>query len=319
MPLPVIPHADLFGHTHRTRPPRAVVPVQLTPEEQGSGPTFIPTMMRPVEWIKPTQPILPPSLPWHAGARRSGVLGTKLGMMQLWDHHGVRLPITVVKVDSQVVGLKSMLSPRGFLGLQVGTGRAKFKHVNKRLLVHCAKNGVAPPRKIVEFAVTPDAALPVSWRFSARHFIPGQFLDVTGTSIGKGFAGGMKKWGFGGLNATHGVSVTHRSIGATGSRQDPGRVFKGKKMPGRLGGTRVTKQNNKLWKIDVQRNLLFIVGPLPGHKGNYVIIKDAVKRPWNPETPPPFPTYRPSGTKEDAEIEEIVCAPEDEDPFAFGV
>jgi len=113
------------------------------------------------------------------------------------------------------------------------------------------------------------------------------------------------------------VSVTHRSIGATGSRQDPGKVFKGKKMPGRMGGKRVTKQNNKLFKIDVKNNLLFVVGTLPGNKGNYLIIKDAVKRPWNPETPPPFPTHRPQPS--DEEIEEIVCAPEEADPFAFGV
>jgi len=256
-------------------------------------------------------------LPWHQKARRTGLLGTKLGMMQLWDHHGVRLPITVIKVDSQVIGMKNVLSPRGLLGLQVGTGRAKLKNTHKAMLVHCAKNGVAPPRKIVEFAVTPDAMLPLGWRFNVRHFVPGQFVDVTGTSIGKGFQGGMKKWGFGGLNASHGVSVTHRSIGATGSRQDPGKVFKGKKMPGRMGGKRVTKQNNKLFKIDVKNNLLFVVGTLPGNKGNYLIIKDAVKRPWNPETPPPFPTHRPQPS--DEEIEEIVCAPEEADPFAFGV
>jgi large subunit ribosomal protein L3 len=122
---------------------------------------------------------------------------------------------------------------------------------------------------------------------------------------------------FGGLNASHGVSVTHRSIGATGSRQDPGRVFKNKKMPGRMGGKRVTKQNNKLFKIDVKRNLLFVQGTLPGHRGQYVIIKDAVKRPWHPDTPPPFPTYAPK--KGDETVEEIVCAPTEVDPFAFGV
>jgi len=310
-------HSELHGSVHRVREPRPVIPAELTPEEQGSGPDFIPTLLRPVEWIRPTQPALPPPLPWHPSARRSGVLGTKLGMMQLWDHHGVRLPITVIKVDCQVVGQKQQLSPKGLLGLQVGQGKRKLKNVHKSFLVHCAKNGVWPPRRVVEFPCTPDGMLPVGWRFSVRHLVPGQFVDITGTSIGKGFQGGMKKWGFGGLNASHGVSVSHRSIGATGSRQDPGRVFKNKKMPGRMGGTRVTKQNNKLFKIDVKNNLLFIVGHVPGNKGGFVTVRDAVKKPWNPNTPPPFPTYQTQ--KGDELVEEIVCAPAESDPFAFGV
>jgi len=309
-------HEELHGHTVRIPRPRKVVPAELPAEQQGTGEEFQPTLMRPVEWIRTSQPALPPPLPWHPNARRTGALGTKLGMMQLWDHHGVRIPITVIKLDSQVVAHNNEMCPKGLLGLRMGAGRAKFKNTNKGMMTEFARAGVEPKRKIVEFRVTPDAMLPLGWKMNARHFVPGQLLDVTGTSIGKGFQGGMKKWRFSGLLATHGVSISHRSIGSTGCRQDPGRVFKNKKMPGRMGGTRATKQNNKLYKIDCVNNLLFIQGTVPGNKGNYVIVKDAVKKAWNPATPPPFPTFQPK--EGDEQVEEIVCAPAEADPFAFG-
>lgn len=192
--LPPIPMSELHGDTHRPTIERARVPAQLPASEQGTGESFVPTLLRPVEWIRTEQPPLPTPLPWHPSAKRTGLLGTKLGMMQLWDHHGVRIPITVVKIDSQVVGVNNVMSPKKrTLGLQMGIGTRKLKNTPKAQMVVFAKNGVAPKRRIVEFAVTPDAMLPIGWTANVRHFVPGQLLDVTGTSTGKGFQGGMKK------------------------------------------------------------------------------------------------------------------------------
>jgi large subunit ribosomal protein L3 len=209
---------------------------------------------------------------------RSGLIAQKVGMTRLFTAEGTHVPVTVLKVDNcQVVAVKTA-ERDGYTAVQLGVGKAKVKNVPKPMRGHYAKAKVEPKRKLVEFRVAADAVLEVGAELSVEHFLAGQFVDVVGTTIGKGFAGGMKRWNFGGLRATHGVSVSHRSHGSTGNRQDPGRVFKNKKMAGHLGVERVTTQNLKVVATDAARGLLMIYGAVPGAEGGYVLVKDAAKR-----------------------------------------
>jgi len=209
---------------------------------------------------------------------RTGLIAQKMGMTRLFTEEGEHVPVTVLKVDNcQVVAVRTE-ERDGYTALQLGVGKAKVKNVTKPQRGHFAKAKVEPKRKLVEFRVSPDALVEVGAEIGADHFITGQFVDVTGTSIGKGFAGAMKRHNFGGLRATHGVSISHRSHGSTGNRQDPGRVFKGKKMAGHMGDRRVTQLNLKVVATDADRGLIMIRGAVPGAEGGYVLVRDAVKR-----------------------------------------
>ena len=210
---------------------------------------------------------------------RSGLIAQKLGMTRVFTAEGAHVPVTVLKVDNcQVVAVKSA-ERDGYHAVQLGVGKAKVKNVPKPMRGHYAKAKVEPKRKLAEFRVAADAVLEVGAELSVEHFVAGQFVDVVGTSIGKGFAGSMKRWNFRGLRATHGVSISHRSHGSTGNRQDPGRVFKNKKMAGHLGVDRVTTLNLKVVGTDAARGLLMIQGAVPGAEGGFVLVRDAVKRP----------------------------------------
>ncbi|HSD35143.1 MAG TPA: 50S ribosomal protein L3 [Alphaproteobacteria bacterium] len=209
---------------------------------------------------------------------RSGLIARKVGMTRVFDEEGAHVPVTVLQVEKcQVVAVRTA-EKDGYDAVQLGVGAAKVKNVTKPMRGHFAKAKVEPKRKLAEFRVSADALIDVGAELSAAHFVVGQFVDVTGTSIGKGFAGVMKRHNFGGLRASHGVSISHRSHGSTGHRQDPGRVFKGKKMAGHLGDERITTQNLKVVSTDVERGLILIEGSVPGAPGGYVLVKDAVKR-----------------------------------------
>jgi large subunit ribosomal protein L3 len=208
-------------------------------------------------------------------------------MTRIFDSEGRQVPVTVLKVDNcQVVAVRTQ-EKDGYTALQLGVGKAKPKNVGKAQRGHFAKAKVEPKMKSLEFRVSPDNVVDVGAEFSVEHFVPGQYVDVTGTSVGKGFAGGMKRWNFGGLRATHGVSVSHRSHGSTGQRQDPGKVFKGKKMAGHLGAERVTTQNLKVVAVDVEDNLILVQGSVPGADGGWIRIEDAVKMPAHADAPKP--------------------------------
>jgi large subunit ribosomal protein L3 len=209
---------------------------------------------------------------------RTGLIAQKIGMTRVFNDEGNHVPVTVLKVDNcQVVAVRTQ-EKDGYTAVQLGVGAAKVKNVGKAMRGHFAKAKVEPKSWVVEFRVPQDALIDVGAELSAEHFVAGQFVDVVGTTIGKGFAGGMKRHHFGGLRATHGVSVSHRSLGSTGQRQDPGKTFKGKKMAGHLGDVRVTTQNLRVVSTDVERGLIMVRGAVPGSDGGYVLIKDAVKR-----------------------------------------
>ena len=209
---------------------------------------------------------------------RTGLLAQKLGMMRIFTDEGAHVPVTVLKLDNlRVVGQRTV-EKDGYTAVQLGVGTPKVKRLSKAVRGHFAKQGVEPRRKVVEFRVSPDALVPVGSEITADHFVVGQFVDVVGTTIGKGFAGAIKRHHFGGLRATHGVSISHRSPGSTGQRQDPGKVFRGKKMPGHLGVDRVTTHNLRIVATDVERGVIMVRGAVPGAKNGYVLINDAVKR-----------------------------------------
>jgi large subunit ribosomal protein L3 len=209
---------------------------------------------------------------------RSGVIAQKLGMTRVFTEAGEHVPVTVLKLGKcQVLGHRTK-EKNGYVALQLGSGTRKVSNVSKAERGNFAIAKVEPKRKLAEFRVSDDALIPVGAEITADHFVVGQFVDVTGTSIGKGFAGAMKRWNFGGMRATHGVSVSHRSLGSTGNRQDPGKTFKNKKMPGQMGNKRITTLNLKVVQTDVERGLLLIEGAVPGAKGGWITVRDAVKK-----------------------------------------
>jgi large subunit ribosomal protein L3 len=218
---------------------------------------------------------------------RSGLIAQKLGMTRIYTDEGTAVPVTVLKVDNCQVVAQKTNDKDGYTALQLGAGVPKIKRLTKAERGHFAVAKVEPKRKLKEFRVSPDNVIPVGAEITVEHFVPGQFVDVTATSMGKGFAGGMKRWNFGGLRATHGVSISHRSIGSTGNRQDPGKVFKNKKMPGHLGAETVTTQNVVVVKTDPGRGLIMIRGSVPGVKGAWVSVRDAVKRKLPEAAPKP--------------------------------
>lgn len=210
---------------------------------------------------------------------RTGLIAEKIGMTQIFQDDGVQVPVTVLRIEDCVVLEQKTEEKHGYVSLQLGARKAKAQRVNSPLRGHFAKVGQEPRKTICEFRVDADNLMDAGTEIKAEHFAPGQLVDVTGTSVGKGFAGPLKRWNFGGLRATHGVSVSHRSHGSTGNRQDPGKVFKNKKMAGHMGARRVTKLNLMVHSIDAERNLLFIKGAVPGSKGGIVYVRDAIKSP----------------------------------------
>ena len=218
---------------------------------------------------------------------RTGLVATKVGMTRVFIADGSHVPVTVLKIDNlQVVGQRTK-EKDGYVAVQLGIGTRKAKRTSRPLKGQYAKVKIEPKRKVVEFRVDEKGLIEVGAELAASHFIAGQKVDVTGTTIGKGFAGVMKRWNFAGLEATHGVSVSHRSHGSTGQRQDPGRVFKGKKMAGHLGVERVTTQNLEVVSVDDDKGYIFIKGAVPGHDGAYVLVRDAVKKAAHKDAPVP--------------------------------
>jgi large subunit ribosomal protein L3 len=209
---------------------------------------------------------------------RSGVIAKKLGMTRLFLEDGRQVPVTVLQLDALQVVAQRTADRDGYTAVQLGAGAAKAKRTSQAMRGHFTAANVAPKRKVAEFRVDPANLIPVGAEITADHYVAGQYVDISGTSIGKGFAGVMKRHNFGGLRASHGVSVSHRSHGSTGQRQDPGKVFKGKKMAGHMGAVRVTTQNLEVVRTDADRGLIMVKGAVPGNKGGWVTIKDAVKK-----------------------------------------
>lgn len=218
---------------------------------------------------------------------RTGLIARKEGMTRIFDEDGRHIGVTVLKVDEcQVVSVRSQ-EKDGYVAVQLGAGKAKVKRTSKANRGHFAKTKVEPKKKLAEFRVSNENILETGAELSANHFIPGQYVDVTGTSIGKGFAGSMKRHNFSGMRASHGVSVSHRAHGSTGQCQDPGKVFKGKKMAGQMGNERVTTQNLEVVAIDEEDGLILVRGAVPGAKSGWVLITDAVKKPLPEGVPMP--------------------------------
>src|SRR4030081_1311230 len=218
---------------------------------------------------------------------RSGVIAQKVGMTRVFTETGEHIPVTVLKLGNcQVLGHRTS-EKNGYVALQLGSGTRKTVYLPKAERGQFAVSKVEPKRKGTEIRVSEDALIPEGAEIQADHFVVGQFVDVTGTSVGKGFAGGMKRWNFGGLRATHGVSVSHRSIGSTGGRQDPGKTFKNKKMPGHMGVDRITTLNLRVVQTDVARGLILVEGAVPGSKGGWIAVRDAVKKALPKDAPKP--------------------------------
>src|SRR5215217_5025433 len=258
---------------------------------------------------------------------RTGVIAKKVRMTRLFQADGRHVPVTVLQLEElQVVGRREM-DRDGYTAVQLGAGKAKAKNVAKPQRVAFGKAEVEPKSRVVEFRVAEDALLDLGAHISADHFVPGQLVDVAGVTQGKGFAGAMKRWGFSGLRATHGVSVSHRSHGSTGNRQDPGRVFKNKKMAGHMGARNRTQQNLEVVRTDPIRGLLFIKGSVPGHKGSWLSVSDAIKLPLNENAPYPAGILDgrkvedlevpEAGLVDDAAVHEIPALPSDEEVAAI--
>jgi large subunit ribosomal protein L3 len=232
---------------------------------------------------------------------RTGVLAEKIGMTKIFDDKGRHIPVTVLKMDgNQVVAVRTA-EKNGYTAVQLGFGAIKASRVTKPLRGHFAKAKVEAKRKLTEFRVSPDALLEVGAEIQADHFVAGQYVDVTGTTIGKGFQGVMKRHNFGGLPASHGVSVSHRSHGSTGHRQDPGRVFKGKKMAGHMGDVRATIPNLTVVQVDTAQGLIFVKGAVPGSDGSFVMVRDAVKCVLPKEAPFPASIKKGAAAEKPAE------------------
>ncbi|MCI5110286.1 MAG: 50S ribosomal protein L3 [Marivita sp.] len=210
---------------------------------------------------------------------RSGIIAKKVGMTRLFMEDGKQIPVTVLQLDNLQVVAQRTPEQHGYSAVQLGTGSIKAKRVSKAMRGHFAAANVEPKRKVAEFRVAPENLINVGEEITADHYFEGQYVDVSGTSIGKGFAGAMKRHNFGGLRASHGVSISHRSHGSTGQCQDPGKVFKGKKMAGHMGAVKVTTQNLQVVKTDAERGIIMIKGAVPGSKGGWVTVKDAMKKP----------------------------------------
>ncbi|KAA6204649.1 MAG: 50S ribosomal protein L3 [Candidatus Tokpelaia sp.] len=232
---------------------------------------------------------------------RSGVIAQKLGMTRIYNDAGEHVPVTVLRMENCQVVAQRTVEKNGYTAVQLGVGLAKAKNTTKPLRGHFAASSVEPKAKLAEFRVSPENLLEIGVEITAEHFVPGQKVDVTGTSIGKGFAGVMKRHNFGGHRASHGNSITHRAHGSTGQRQDPGKVFKGKKMAGHMGDVRVTTQNIEIVSTDVNRGLILVRGAVPGSKGSWIFVRDAVKYSL-PENAP-----KPAALRKSAERQEVVA------------
>ncbi|MBY8822266.1 50S ribosomal protein L3 [Sphingomonas colocasiae] len=218
---------------------------------------------------------------------RTGVIAKKMGMTRLFQGDGRHVPVTVLSLEGCQVVARREADRDGYVAVQLGAGTAKAKNVSKPVRGHFGKNEVELKARVAEFRVADDALLDVGATIAADHFVTGQLVDIAGQTQGKGFAGAMKRWGFGGMRATHGVSISHRAHGSTGNRQDPGRVFKNKKMAGHMGARQRTQQNLEVVGTDVERGLIFVKGSVPGSKGAWLLVKDAVKVARHAEAPYP--------------------------------
>ena len=239
-----------------------------------------------------------------------GILGTKLGMTQVFDENNRVVPVTVIQAGPNVITQLRSADRDGYTAVQLGAGVAKAKNVAKPQRGHFGKAEVEPKAVVCEFRVTEDNLLDVGAELSADHFVAGQLVDIQGRTQGKGFAGAMKRWNFGGLRATHGVSVSHRSHGSTGNRQDPGRVFKNKKMAGHMGDRNRTQQNLEVVGTDVERGLIFVKGSVPGSKGGWLFVKDAVKVKAHADTPYPASLKQAANSNTAADTPAETSAPE---------
>src|ERR1700674_2517723 len=249
---------------------------------------------------------------------RSGVLAQKIGMMRLFTEAGEHVPVTALRLAQCQVVAHRTKDKNGYVALQLGSGSRKVKNVSKAERGRFAKANIEPKRKLAEFRVSEDALIPVGAEITADHFLVGQFVDVTGVSIGKGFAGGMKRWNFRGLRASHGVSVSHRSIGSTGGRQDPGKTFKNKKMPGHMGNTRITTLNLRVVRTDAERGLLLVEGAVPAPRAGWIPVGDAVKRALPKEARKPGKSREPGATPPAEEPKQVTEAKQ-EAPAATAV
>ncbi len=255
---------------------------------------------------------------------RTGVIAKKLGMARFFDEAGAHVPVTVLSLEGCQVIAQRTQDKDGYVALQLGAGAKKPKNTSKAMRGHFGKSQVEPKRTLAEFRVSEGNLIDVGAEFTADHYLPGQKIDVTGTTVGKGFQGAMKRWNFGGMRATHGVSVSHRAHGSTGQRQDPGKTFAGKKMAGHLGQETVTTLNLTVWRVDVERGLILVKGAVPGTEGSFVKIRDAVKiaAPKDVPTPGAFrkageEAAAPAAAEEEAPAVEVAAeAPTAEAPAA---
>jgi len=252
---------------------------------------------------------------------RTGVIAKKLGMARFFDEAGTHVPVTVLSLEGCTVVAQRTQDKDGYVALQLGAGAKKPKNTSKAMRGHFAKAEVEPKRELAEFRVSEDMLIDVGAEITADHFLAGQKIDVTGVTVGKGFQGAMKRWNFGGMRATHGVSVSHRAHGSTGQRQDPGKTFKGKKMAGHLGQETVTTLNLTVWRVDVARGLILVKGAVPGTEGDFVKIRDAVKKaaPAGVPTPGAFrkageEPKAPAAEEEPAVVEAAAETPVAEEP-----
>ena len=246
---------------------------------------------------------------------RTGVIAKKLGMARFFDEAGSHVPVTVLSLEGGQGVSQRTQEKDGYVALQLGAGAKKAKNTSKAMRGHFAKGEVEPKRKLAEFKVSEDNLIDVGAELTADHYLPGQKVDITGLTVGKGFAGAMKRWNFGGLRATHGVSLSHRSHGSTGNRQDPGRTFPGKKMAGHLGQETVTTLNVTVWRVDAERGLILVKGSVPGAEGAFVKIRDAVKSALPADAPKPG-AFRSAGQPASAPAEEPVVEAEAQAPEA---